>query len=93
MSQENPWWGEFSELIGKYGELKRRQFLPEVKFTDRVVKQPKNWASWLDFCNKNGLDELTITTKTVQERQTLVRVMIHFEPTALYMYQLGEITG
>jgi predicted AAA+ superfamily ATPase len=61
----------------------------EVKFTDRITKQPKSWEPWLDFCNKNSLDELTVTTRTVQEKKTVGRVKIHFEPTALYMYKLG----
>lgn len=63
----------------------------EVKFSDRIVKQAKSWRPWLDFCDKNSLDGLTITTKTIQEKKTVGRVTIHFEPTALYMYKLGEI--
>jgi uncharacterized protein len=63
----------------------------EIKFSDRVVKQTKSWSPWIDFCDKNGLDDLTITTKTIQEKKAVGRVTIHFQPTALYMYEQGEI--
>jgi len=43
----------------------------EIKFTDRVVKQAKTWTPWLDFCHKNRLRDLTITTRT-EQRQTEV---------------------
>ena len=64
----------------------------EVKFTDRVVKQKSSWQPWIGFCEKNGLDNLTVTTKTVQESVSVGRVKIHFEPTAVYLYRVGEIS-
>jgi len=63
----------------------------EVKFTDRVWKQKQSWQPWVNFCDRNKLDELTVTTKMVQESVSIGRVQIHFEPTAVYLYKMGEI--
>lgn len=69
----------------------RAETVTEVKFTDRVVKQPGTWTPWLDFCRKNKLSELTITTRTEQLKKEVNGVNITFEPTALLAYRLGSL--
>ena len=32
----------------------------EVKYTDRVTKQRREWEPWINFCKENGLSELTV---------------------------------
>lgn len=69
----------------------RAETVTEVKFTDRVVKQPGTWTPWLDFCRKNHLRELTITTRTEQLKKEVDGVSVTFEPTALLAYRLGSL--
>ena len=71
----------------------RAESVTEVKFTDRVVKQPGTWKPWLNFCQKNNLTELTITTRTEQLKKETEGIKITFEPTALHAYRLGDISS
>lgn len=61
----------------------------EIKFTDRILKQPKSWAPWTNFCHKNNAPNLLITTKTQGGIAEQDGVQIRFEPSALYTYRLG----
>lgn len=62
----------------------------EVKYTDRVVKQSGTWEPWIRFCRENGLRDLTVTTRTVEKKIESGGVSIHFEPSAVHAYRLGE---
>lgn len=62
----------------------------EVKYTDRVTKQRREWEPWINFCKENGLSELTVTTRTVDEKTQAGGIAIHFEPTAVHAYRLGS---
>lgn len=64
----------------------------EVKFTDRVVHQPGTWKPWITFCKKNGLQELTVTTRSLESSTLADGVLIHFEPSALHAYRMGAST-
>jgi predicted AAA+ superfamily ATPase len=61
----------------------------EIKYTDRVVKQPGSWEPWIQFCRENRLDSLTITTRTHEGTAEAGDVKIHFEPSAIHAYRLG----
>ena len=65
----------------------------EVKFTDRVARQPGSWLPWLNFCQKNKLKNLTITTRTHEDLVEVDGVSIQFVPTAVYIYQSGLVEG
>ena len=61
----------------------------EIKFTNRILKQPKTWTPWTNFCRKNNAKNLLITTKTEEGTAEQDGVQITFEPSALYTYRLG----
>jgi uncharacterized protein len=61
----------------------------EVKYTDRVTKQRGEWEPWIEFCRENGLRELTVTTRTVDEKIHAGGIGIHFVPSAIHAYRLG----
>ena len=69
----------------------RAETVTEVKFTDRVVKQPGTWDPWLDFCRKNKLRDLTITTRTEQLQKEVDGIKISFVPTALQVFEMGRV--
>jgi len=61
----------------------------EIKYTDRVAKQPGTWEPWIQFCRQNRLDSLTVTTRTYEGTAETAGVKIHFEPSAIHAYRLG----
>lgn len=61
----------------------------EVKFTDRIIKQRADWRPWLDFCHRNNLENLTITTLNESEKTKLEGVSVTLTPSALYAYRTG----
>jgi predicted AAA+ superfamily ATPase len=61
----------------------------EIKFTDRVAKQPGSWGPWIHFCRGNRLDTLTITTRTHDGTADAGGIRIRFEPAAIHAYRLG----
>lgn len=64
----------------------------EVNYTDRLAKQRGEWEPWIGFCRENGLRDLTVTTRTVDQRTEAGGIAIHFEPAAVHAYRLGETT-
>lgn len=64
----------------------------EIKYTDRVAKQPGSWEPWIQFCRENRLDSLTITTRTHEGTAEAGGVKIHFEPSAIHAYRLGMVS-
>ena len=77
------------DLVDLDPALRAREAV-EIKYTDRVVKQPRNWEPWLRFCRENQLDALTITTRTHEGIAAADGVKIHFEPSAIHAYRLGK---
>lgn len=76
--------------IVRLGADQRPRWAVEVKWTDRVVTRTGELDGQIDFCYKNGLKRLVVTTKTKQElRSTTSGVNIHFRPAALYAFALG----
>lgn len=61
----------------------------EIKYTDRIAKQRDKWRGYLDFCQTNGLRELTITTRAEERTVDYEGVKITFTPTAVHAYATG----
>lgn len=62
----------------------------EVKWSDRYVDTPGELREQLEFCRRNRLGRLLVTTKTRTATQHLHGVRVDFEPAAVYCYRLGR---
>lgn len=61
----------------------------EVKWSDRYCDSPRELAKCLTFCRANGLEKLTVTTRTRFHETVFEGVTIKFLPSALYCYAVG----
>ena len=73
--------------------LMQPEWVTEVKWSDRPFKSPKMLSSQVGFCRKNGVRQMTVTTKTKTGHAELDGVDIQFIPAALHAYQLGRTRG
>lgn len=62
----------------------------EVKFSDRPPKQLKMLAPAVEFCQRHGVGELRVTTRTAEGTHRFPNVTVTFEPTALHIWRIGR---
>lgn len=61
----------------------------EVKWSDRYIDRPFELKNVYQFCHANNLKEITVTTLTKTDEQTINNVDISFLPASLYCYTVG----
>lgn len=62
----------------------------EVKWSDRPFRAPKLIQGAVDFCVRNGIGSLAVTTRTLTDTQRMRGVAVTFWPAALYAYAVGH---
>jgi len=62
----------------------------EVKWSDKAFEHPTTLKSVIDFCHQNGLDEVTITTRTRAGVKNVEGLEMTFVPASIYCYTVGR---
>jgi len=75
------------DIVSLRGE--RVQWAVEVKWSDRQVKFPALLKPVLEFCGKNNLKQVIVTTRTRVEKAQVANVELAFWPASLYAYAAG----
>ena len=66
------------------------QWAIEVKWSDAYLERPEKLKEQVAFCKRNGLKQLTVTSRNILAGTELDEVEIEFVPAALYCYALGR---
>ncbi len=82
-------WKEGELDLVKLGAQHGVDWAVEVKWSDRFAERPALLAEILDFCQRNGLARLLVTTRTMTRRERMKNVDIEFRPAALDCFQVG----
>jgi len=61
----------------------------EVKWSDHYVDKLPKLRHLATFCNKNALDEIAITTRSIRTTKQVGDVTYRFYPTAEYCFTVG----
>lgn len=61
----------------------------EVKWSDRYHDHPEELKGTIDFCLRNNISELMLTTKKINGVKKYMNTSIKYVMSALYAYQLG----
>ena len=62
----------------------------EVKWSDRAAKRPAAIDRAVQFCARNNIGSLTVTTRRVRGRDRISNVSIELMPAALYCFAVGH---
>ena len=62
----------------------------EVKWSDRLLARPEELGEALDFCRKNDLADLTVTTRTGTAEKELNGVKVRFVPAARFCLEIAK---
>ena len=62
----------------------------EVKWTDKPFHQPGLLRPLVDFCLRNRVQHVVVTSKTESGARTLDNLLVTFVPSALYCYTVGK---
>lgn len=68
---------------------KERRWAVEVKWSDRAFHDSALVKSALSFCEKNHIDDLTVTTRTLSRTDSIGDRTVRFLPAALYAFTVG----
>ena len=61
----------------------------EVKWSDRYFERPQELKSVLAFCHSQNLNEVMVTSKTIQNVKLFKSVQMTYTPASLYCFTLG----
>lgn len=62
----------------------------EVKWSDKPVKNLSSLKQPLDFCKKNDIASLSITTRTKTAQRRVGEVNLYYWPASLYSFAVGH---
>lgn len=62
----------------------------EVKWSDRPGKHPEELKAQTEFCKRNGLRGIRVTTRTFHGSTEREGVRVEFLPASLYCYTVGQ---
>jgi predicted AAA+ superfamily ATPase len=62
----------------------------EVKWTNRFALRPEQLLEVLKFCTRHNVDNLVVTSRTIEKRVRMSNVDVQFIPAALYSYFIGR---
>jgi hypothetical protein len=64
----------------------------EIKWSNRAFEYPGELKSLLTFCEANKLKSALVTTLDKEGSKKIYELNIHFLPSALYAYSIGNNT-
>jgi len=82
-------WKDGEVDIVNLGPDQRPSWAVEVKWSDRHFSRVGELSEQMNFCRKNKLDKLAVTTITKQGLKKIMGVELDFRPAALYAFTLG----
>lgn len=71
------------------GQKQKPRLAVEVKWSDLYVRKPGDLRSLLAFCEANGLDNATVTSRTKRTKTNVRGVDLTFIPASVYCYLIG----
>jgi len=64
----------------------------EVKWSDLPYSDSRKLKGLIEYTKKNNLKNAIVTTKTISEERIIDDVIVKFQPSAGYIYGLGNIS-
>ncbi len=83
------WPGGEIDMVSLTPDL-RASWAVEVKWSDRHVRQPRLLRPAVQFCARNNVEQLTVTTRRLRGRERISNVAVEFVPAALYCFAVGH---
>jgi hypothetical protein len=83
------WRGGEVDMVS-LGPPQRAEWAVEVKWSDRAARRPALLDRALDFCLRNNLPRLVVTTRTARRRLVRSNVHLDFVPAALHCLAVGR---
>ena len=77
------------DLVG-VGPRQDLQWAVEVKWSDRAARKPALISRAIDFCARNNLGRLIVTTRLARRRVRRSNVDVDFVPAAAYCCEVGR---
>ena len=77
------------DLVG-VGPRQDLRWAVEVKWSDRAASKPSLVAKQIDFCARNNLGRLIVTTRLTRRRLRRSNVDVDFVPAAAYCCEVGR---
>lgn len=71
------------------GQKQKPLMAVEVKWSDVFARKPGDLRSLLAFCEANGLDNATVTSRTARAEKNVRGVDLGFIPASVYCYLIG----
>ena len=65
------------------------QWAIEVKWSDNMANEGQRLAGVIDFCERNRLSRVVVTTRSLNERRQVRGVTVEFRPSALHCFSVG----
>jgi len=82
-------WKEGEVDMVSLGATEETRWAVEVKWSDRYARHTDLLGPSLHFCEKNGIENIWVTTRTYLSDRKLKGTLVEFVPAALYTYQVG----
>lgn len=76
--------------IVRLSPKQKPEWAVEVKWSDRYAEKPRELRSLLNFSEVHHLEQLLVTTRTLQRTVTHNDIVIDFKPSSLYCYEVGR---
>lgn len=68
----------------------KTEWCVEVKWSDRIVKNDSELSEAFNFCRRNKLKSIRVTTKSITTNKVIDGLSVEYEPSAEYAYVLGR---
>lgn len=83
------WPGGEIDMVSLAPDL-RASWAVEVKWSDRQARQPRLLRPAVQFCARNNVERLTVTTRRLRRSERASNVAVEFVPAALYCFAVGD---
>jgi uncharacterized protein len=61
----------------------------EMKWSDRILSHPEECTGYVDFAQRNRLEEVLITTRTISHMRVVEGIKLRFVPMSVYCFTVG----
>lgn len=78
------------DIVGLSRVKQKPLWAVEVKWSNRYAQRPAELKNLISYAQKNGLKQVTVTSKNIRAVHHLDGIELHFEPASLYCYTLGR---
>jgi len=62
----------------------------EIKWSNKCAENPKELDNVLSFCQKNSVNEISVTTYDVTKKENIQGLEITYVPSSIYCYTVGK---